>query len=120
MHGNQNSGVELVGVNTNVMILDSIAIDNDKGFSVAAGSTLVHGVIQGNRALGNASIGFEHAAVLPAPFDTGYQNNYAQDNGVNYSISNVIQIHTYSIPTATYVFSSGGTNFPTQTNISAL
>ncbi len=120
VHGNQNSGVELVGVNTNVMILNSIAIDNDKGFSVAARSTLVHGVVQENRALGNTSIGFEHAAVLPAPFDTGYQKNYAQDNGVNYSISNVIQIYDYSIPTATYTLEpNGATSFPTLANISA-
>lgn len=119
VHGNQNSGIELTGVNTNIMILDSIAIDNDVGFSVASGSTLEGGIIQGNRALGNTTIGFEHAAVLPAPFDTSYQGNYAQDNGTNYSISNVIQIHTYAIPTATYVFSAGGTNFPTLTNIDA-
>ncbi|MCE5294039.1 MAG: right-handed parallel beta-helix repeat-containing protein [Chlamydiales bacterium] len=120
VHGNQNSGVELVGVNTNVLILDSIAIDNDKGFSVSAGSVLENGVIQGNKALGNVSFGFEHAAVLPVPFDTGYQNNYAQDNGVNYSISNIIQLFNYSIPAATYTFvPNGASNYPTQANIDA-
>lgn len=120
VHGNQNSGVELVGINKNVLILESIAIDNDKGFSVSAGSTLIHGVIQDNKAIGNAAAGFEHAATLPSPFDTGYQRNYAQNNGVNYSITNPIQIFTYSIPGATYnLVPNGASNFPTQANISA-
>ncbi|MCE5294040.1 MAG: right-handed parallel beta-helix repeat-containing protein [Chlamydiales bacterium] len=120
VHGNQNSGIELQGVNSNVLILDSIAVDNDKGFSVADGSTLIEGVIQGNRAIGNQTVGFEHAAVLPAPFDTGYQNNYAQNNGVNFSIIHPIQIFTYDIPTATYVLvPNGASNYPTQANIDA-
>ncbi|MBS0634566.1 MAG: right-handed parallel beta-helix repeat-containing protein [Verrucomicrobia bacterium] len=120
VHGNQDSGVQLEGINTNVMILNSIAIDNDKGFSIAAGSTLNHGVIQGNRALGNLSVGFEHAATLPVPFDTAYQNNFAQNNGVNYSISDIIQIVDYSIPTATYTLEpNGASSYPSLANISA-
>jgi len=120
LHGNQDSGVELVGDNTNVAILNSIAIDNDIGFSITTGSSLVQGAIQGNRAMGNTSAGFEHAAVLPVPFDTAYQNNFAQNNGTNYNISNIIQIVNYDIATATYTLEpNGASSYPALANISA-
>lgn len=120
VHGNQNNGVELVGDNSNIMILNSIAIDNDKGFSVARDSSLTAAIIQGNRALDNTSVGFEHATLSPQPFDTAYLNNYAQNNGVNYSISNYIQVVDYSIPTAVYTLEpNGATDFPTLANVSA-
>ncbi len=90
LHGNQNSGVELVGANTTVAIIESIAMDNDIGFNFAAGSTASCCLVQDSRALSNTSFGFVHA---PAPLTSVFIGNEAHCNGspttnaTNYAIT---------------------------------
>lgn len=115
VHGNQDAGVRLNGLLDNITIVDNIAKGNDKGFTVPG--VLTDGVLQGNRAQGNTTVGFEHSSFFPVPFSTVYQNNYAQNNGINYNINNIIQRHEYNVATATYIFAEGNTDLPEFTNI---
>ncbi len=90
LHGNQNSGVELVGANTTVAIIESIAMDNDIGFNFAAGSTASCCLVQDSRAISNKSFGFVHA---PSPLTSVFIGNEAHCNGspttnaTNYAIT---------------------------------
>jgi hypothetical protein len=78
LHGNQNSGVELVGDNTDIAIIESVAMDNDIGFDFAAGSSASCCLVQDSRALSNKSAGFVHDI---RPLATTFIGNEAQCNG---------------------------------------
>lgn len=79
LHGNQDSGVELVGNNSALSIIESLAIDNNIGFNFASGSTSSCSLVQDSRALNNANAGFKYGAALP--LTVTFIGNEAQCNG---------------------------------------
>lgn len=78
VHGSQNAGVELIGSNDTISIIESTAKGNDIGFEFAAGSTAVCCLVQDSRALSNKTAGFVHATT---PLTTTFIGNEAQCNG---------------------------------------
>ncbi len=81
-HENQNAGIELVGTNTNIAIIGSVAIDNAIGFEFNASSTATCCLVQDCRALSNTVAGFVYG---PAEFSTTFIGNEAQCNGTSTS-----------------------------------
>lgn len=79
LHGNQDSGVELVGNNPGLSIIESLAIDNNIGFNFTSGSTAACSLVQDSRALNNAKAGFKYGAALP--LTVTFIGNEAQCNG---------------------------------------
>jgi hypothetical protein len=106
---NKNSGVELVGSNTGIVLLQCLAQDNDKGFSFAATSTASCCLVQDCRAINNLSLGFEHAT---SPLTTTFVGNEAQCNGSieddNYAINGgIINLQQLSWSTGDFTVVSG-------------
>lgn len=79
VHGNKNSGVELVGNNSNLSIIESLAVDNIIGFNFGSASTAACSLVQDSRAINNLKAGF-HYAIAPALTVT-FIGNEAQCNG---------------------------------------
>lgn len=85
MHGNDDSGVELVGDNTSIALIECVAMENDFGFDFAQTSTATCCLVQDCRALSNTVIGFAH---LTGPLTTTFIGNEAQCNGqIDYLIN---------------------------------
>ncbi len=78
VHGNQNSGIELVGDNSTVALIEVVAMDNDVGVHFAANSTFDCSLVQDSRALNNATAGFSYE---PATLTTTFIGNESQCNG---------------------------------------
>ena len=81
LHRNKNAGVELVGTNTTIDIIECISKSNDIGFEFAAGSTASCCLVQDSRAIKNTTSGFVYAAALP--LTTTFIGNEAQCQGAN-------------------------------------
>ncbi len=79
LRNNYANGIELVGLNNSVSIIECIAEKNDTGFSFAATSTAECCLVQDCRALSNRTVGFDHSAA--GSFTTTYIGNEAQCNG---------------------------------------
>lgn len=118
MHENLNAGVELVGTNTNIAIIESVAMKNNIGFDVPQNATLVCGLVQDCRAVDNTTVGFNHG---PSPLQTTYIGNEAQCNGLDYAINGGI-ISLYQLHWLTGLMNnvSGQATISPWTNLSAL
>ncbi len=88
LHRNQNAGVELLGTNSNIAIIESIAIDNEVGFEFNASSTASCCLVQDSRAIDNSVAGFVYG---PSELNAVFIGNEAQCNGTstadNYDIN---------------------------------
>ncbi len=78
VHGNQNSGIEIVGDNSTLAIIECIAMDNHIGVHFAASSTAACSLVQDSRALRNTTAGFSYE---PALLTVTFIGNEAQCNG---------------------------------------
>lgn len=79
LHKNQNSGVEILGNNNAISIIESLAIDSNIGFNFEAGSVATCSLVQDSRALNNFIAGFR-VAIAP-PLTVTFIGNEAQCNG---------------------------------------
>lgn len=78
-NGNEDgSGIELVGSNANVALIECLAMQNDSGFDFAQTSTATCCLVQDCRAISNTSAGFAH---ITTPLTTTFVGNVAQCNG---------------------------------------
>lgn len=119
VHENQNCGVELVGTNTNVAIIDSIAIDNNLGFNFASGSIASYCLVQDCRALSNTTCGFQYAA--STPLTTTFIGNEAQFSADNYLIiGGIISLQSLSWTTGNVTHKTGDSNTGPWTNFEAV
>ncbi len=98
VHGNQNGGIELIGDNSDISIIECVAKDNGIGFEFASGSTASCCLVQDSRALSNRVAGFVYAAT-PTPFTVTFIGNEAQCNGDDPTTDN---------------YALGGNNIPLQ------
>ncbi len=122
MHGNKNSGVELVGTNSFVAIIEAIAMGNDVGFDFNQTSTASCCLVQDCRALSNTTAGFIHATI---PLTTTFIGNEAQCNGSsagdNYQISGgIISLYEQSWSTGMMANISGQPTISRWTNVRAV
>ncbi len=78
VHGNQNSGIEIIGDNSTIAIIESIAMDNDIGYHFDEDATVACSLVQDSRALNNATAGFSYE---PATLTVTFIGNEAQCNG---------------------------------------
>lgn len=105
VHGNQNSGIEIVGTYSNIAIIESIALENGIGVDFALGSTASCCLVQDSRALSNTTAGFKYAA-SPTPFTVTFIGNEAQCNGTVPSTDNY-SLGANNIPLQTLSWSTG-------------
>ncbi len=86
VHENQNSGVEIIGDNSNIAIIECIAMSNNIGFDFAIGSTASCSLVQDSRAIDNSVAGFAYPI---GPLTVTFIGNESQCNGeticANYS-----------------------------------
>ncbi len=87
LHQNQNSGVELTGNITNLVIDDCIAIDNDIGFDFPIGVNATGCMVKDCEAITNASIGFDYEITSPTNLFIG---NKGHNNGNNFQFPSLI------------------------------
>lgn len=93
VHENTNAGVELIGDNDSIAIIESIAMYNDIGFDFTESSTASCCLVQDCRAISNETYGFVHAT---SPVTTTFIGNEGHCNGElasdSYSINGVISL----------------------------
>ncbi len=97
--------VELIGDNSDIAIIECVAMDNDIGFEFAAGSTASCCLVQDSRALSNTTAGFKYAA-SPTPFTVTFIGNEAQCNGTTPSTDNYA-LGTNKIPLQSLSWTTG-------------
>jgi len=86
MHGNQANGIEIVGANTGIAIIECVAMQNiDSGFDFDGSATATSCLVQDCRSISNIVNGFSHG---PSSLMTTFIGNEAQLNGSgNYNIN---------------------------------
>jgi len=84
---NLTSGIRLEGNNSDVAIIECVAMNNNIGFDFTATSTASCCLVQDCRALSNKTSGFVHAT---SPLATTFIGNEAQCNGANAAANYVI------------------------------
>lgn len=124
MHENDNNGIELIGSNTTIAIIECVAMDNGvNGFDFAATSTANCCLVQDCRALSNANIGFAH---LTSPLTTTFIGNEAQCNNDGETTDNfvinggIISLYELSWTTGLMTNISGQATISPWTNVSAV
>jgi hypothetical protein len=84
VHENNTHGVELLGANSSIAIIECIAMGNGQtGFDINAASTMSLGLIQDCRAMNNVLNGF---ANLASPLQTTFIGNLGEGNGQDFFI----------------------------------